>query len=165
MLGQHHETPAVGQAGELVHRGPLNGGKLPLHHQGQVHQHLHVFVAEGAGLGVDDAQRAQLAPAGAAQGAARIEPHMRWAGDHGVVAKALVLQRIRDDKGAIAQDGVAAKRDIARRLAQLHARAGFEPLAVFVHQAHQRNVHPEQAPGHAREAVKPLLGDGVQHIE
>ena len=81
------------------------------------------------------------------------------------IAKALVLQRIRDDKGAVAQDGVAAKRDVARRLAQLHARAGFEPLAVFVHQADQRNVHPEQALGHAREAVKPLLGDGVQHIE
>ncbi len=165
MLRQRLETATVGQHGQLVHRRQLDGGQLLLGHARQIAQQFAVIGTQAARLDIDQAQRAQLAPIGDAQWTTGVEADVGRAGHERVVVEALIGQRVRDRQDLVTQDRVAAKRDIARGLAHGKAQAGLEPLAIGVHQADQRDGHPEQPLGQASQPVEAFFRRRIQDIK
>lgn len=153
---------AVGQCGRRAPQIHLadHGGR-------QVGQGRALLGAEGSGLEIQEAQRAERLPVGPDQGSAGVEAEARIAGDEGVVGEARVQAGILDHQRLFGKDRVGAEGDFAacfRDADDGAARplAGFEPLTVAVHESHQGQGEAEEARGQRSEAVKSGIGRSVQ---
>ena len=112
--------------------------------------------AELAGPNIQHAQGAHAALTDE-QWAACVKPNPRSSGNLRVVGKTMVSKSVRDHEKLTSRDGVCTERCFPRRLANLHAMRGLEPLALPVDQAHKGDWYPEDGRGKAGKAVKPLL--------
>ncbi len=90
---------------------------------------------------------------------------MGWPGDQGVIVKAWILAGVGYIQRFSVQDCVSAEGDIAGCLPGFQAKAGLEPLAVFVDQGDQGDGDLERPPGDAGDPVKAFLGLGIQQFE
>lgn len=101
-------------------------------------------------------------PTDVPDGLARVKPNEGGPGNQRIIKKAAVTQGILDDKRILVEDGVAAKRNIARRFQRVQTLSLHEPLAVGIDLAHQRNINPEKTLGQAHKTVKTLFRSAVK---
>ena len=113
---------------------------------------------------VDHAQGAKRLTAGGDQGCPRIEADFRIIGDQWTLHEALVLQCIRNHEDVDAADGVGTKSYIARRLADRKPHLSLEPLAIAVHETHQRDRRSDDGRGQAGKLVKDLLRGCIEDV-
>jgi hypothetical protein len=87
---------------------------------------------------IDDAQRAHRVSGLRHEGGPGVEADP-WIADHKrVIAKTLVIGRIRNDRGVSRiENGIAAERHRARRLRHIQADTRLEPLSVAIDQRDQ----------------------------
>ena len=112
--------------------------------------------AELAGPNIPHAQGAHAALTDE-QWAACVKPNPCSSGNLRVVRKTMVSESVRDHEQLTSRDGVCTERCFPRRLANLHAMRGLEPLALPVDQTHEGDWYPEDGRGKAGKTVKPLL--------
>ena len=96
---------------------------------------------------------------------AGIETDMRFLGDKRVVRETQVQQRVLDDKCLFLEDGMTAKRYLARRLAGVQPLPRLEPLPIRVHEADETDLDVEQALGHAGYAVEAVLRRRIEQAQ
>src|ERR1700761_700968 len=88
-----------------------------------------------------------------------------WVADHqGIVAKARVLCRIRDDEQLGLQDGVGANRTVDRRLAHPQAYFGLEPLPPLVDQIDDGNWSVADSRRDLNDFVEVRLSRRIKNI-
>ena len=112
--------------------------------------------AEVAGPNIQHAQGAHAAFIHE-QRAACVKANPRSSGNLRIVGETMVSKSVRDHEQLTSRDGVCTERCFPRRLANLNAMCGLEPLAVPVDQTHKGDRYPEDARSKAGKAVKPLL--------
>ena len=114
---------------------------------------------------VDQAKCADdQAAAGHRQRHGGVKADVRSAGHQRIAGKPRVRRRVRNDEQIRLRDGVRAKGDIARGLGQGEPDSGFEPVAVRVHQAYQRDRRLADLRGQTGEVVERFFRRRVQDV-
>ena len=93
-----------------------------------------------------------------------IETDVRTAGDQGVPGKPGVHRRIRHDEQVCLREGVRGKGGIARSLRDVQPDPRLEPVAVRVHQAHQRHRGLADLGSQTGQVVEGFLGWRVEDV-
>src|SRR5689334_18296848 len=137
----------------MVHQAPersagARAGQLLLDERREIFQCSPVGVAEVARPVVAETQRPDAVGADADR-MASVEPDTRLAGDERVVGEARIEPGVRDDERVVAVNRVGTERRLPRRLANVDAARGLEPLPLLVDEGHQRHRHVEGPPGQA----------------
>jgi hypothetical protein len=121
---------------------------------------------EFTGQAIDHAQGADMGTVVQLQGRPGIKADVRCGGHQWVVGEPGVGQRVGHLKQAVAQDGMATKRHIARGLGHAgQAEIRLEPLPIAVDQAHQRDGHAANQCCRGHQSVEFAFGSRVQNIE
>ena len=113
---------------------------------------------------VDDAEGAQGEAIRGSERSTRVEADGRLAGDERVVGEARVLRRVEHDQHFGRVERVGAEGDLAVGLPHVQAVAGFEPLALGVHQTDEGNRRTQQGAGELGDAVEGGFGEGVEDV-
>ena len=164
LLGQFSEIFGVLRRGVGAQQAFGDGGEIA--------QRGKVARREMAGLGVDDAegaegrQRVGIAVMMRAQRHTGIEADMGFALHERIVGEARIGAGILDQEQIIFMDGVRAEGLVAGRFAHLaHALGRLEPLAVLVHQRHQRDGTIEQPLRQRGQRVEFPLRRRIEDVE
>lgn len=158
LLAIHRLAQRVGLLAHAAHV------QIAFHQDAKVVQARVFARAEGAGFGVDQAQRADWLVVAAVDRLAGVEAHIGWPGDHRVVGKARIAQGVFHHQRLAGRHGVAAERGIAGRRIAVQADAGLEPLTITVDQADQYAFHFEQLAGQVHQGIQVQLGRRVEQF-
>ncbi len=96
---------------------------------------------------------------------AGVEAHVRSADHQRIVGEPDIGERIGDLHHVAAVNRMGTDRHVARGFGGFHAVVRLEPLAVRVHQAHERNGHVERRTDLVGVPIETFLGLGVEDPE
>ena len=116
----------VGNARQAVRHGHADGLEFVFHDTGQIPEGRNVIIREGAGNGVDQAQRAGHRAVGQVHRLAGVEPDVGLTGDQGIVTEPLISSCVVNNEGPLLQNGMPAERDVTRGFAHADALAGVQ---------------------------------------
>ncbi len=129
----------------------------------QRHERTQLLFIQRPGNGVHHAQRSDGMAFVAEQRCAGVEAQPIHAGDHGVVAKALVQGGVGNMQNMLrVQDRMGAERTFTRGLACLQALARLEPLALGIDQRDRGHGHVTDGRSDGHHVVERGLGLGVE---
>jgi len=81
-----------------------------------------------------------------------------------VIDESPVARGVGHHQGILAENGVAAEGNTARRLACLKPYAGLEPLSVLVDEADKHSVHMSQVLGEPHQGIEVKLGWRIDQV-
>ncbi len=139
--------------------------ELLLDEAAEVAEHRDLALVEVAGLGVENAEGADVHAGLDGDGHAGVETRMRESGHERALGEAGVEGEIGDDERVVLENGVAAKRNVAGRLDRVDAVLGFEPLAIHVDHRDVGDGDVEDAGGKLDDLVEAIFGRGVEDAE
>ena len=153
--------------GDLLLLAPVGlvQAQLPDHDGGQILELAPLRLAEGAGGGVEQAERADAQVRPEDQRRASVEADPGRAGHQRAVAEALVCRSVRADQDLVGEDGIGAEGALARDRRAVRAAGGPEAEMVRIDEGDQRHGHAEQARGRAADRVEMHGGFGAEVAE
>jgi hypothetical protein len=86
---------------------------------------------------------------------------MRLAGHQRVAAETWVERRVANLEGFVAQDGIGAEDDLARRLTLTEASAGPELLTALADDGDKGDRDLEIVGHHRNDVIKHIIGGGI----
>jgi hypothetical protein len=127
-------------------------------------QLLTLGIGQRPGARADRAKRADRQLAfGRLDRHSRVEPNPRPADHEWIVDESRVLKCVLEDKKRIGlKDRMAAKGHVATCLRRFEPKAGFEPLAVFVHEGNEGNLRSQYQRDQPSQLVVSRFAIGVQ---
>ena len=99
-----------------------------------------------------------------AEGGAGKEPDVRLLRDQRGLGEARIAARIFHDEQIVAENGMAARRAVARQFTQGDADLAFEPETLFIHEHDDGHRHGAVVRGHLGQVVEDRFGQRVEHV-
>src|SRR5271166_3224886 len=123
---------------------------------------LPLLEVERAGLTIHHAKRPQRVSIFVDQRRSRVKANVRLAQDQGILAKARILQRVRNDEQILLLDGMRTDGQLQWRFTNLDTDGGLEPLAMIVQQRQHGHGRLTDVRSENDQSIEGFLGIGIE---
>ena len=114
-------------------------------------------------LAIDRTERAEVVAIAGAQRHSGIKADLRLIQHQWIGVEASIIESVRHLHQCRLCDGMGTERHGARRLLWLQTVARQKPLAIAIHQRHQRNRHAQHRGSQLHDAIEMGVFRGIEH--